>query len=225
MTRLYLRNTQGNTSGKLSTTQSTALPVGTFSDQMLARRDLSVAKGTLQVVPNATTLAQTSHQDIYRHKAFSAQLTVATVDANTWTIALATSESNTNVNGFTVCSIYVLASDNTVRGYVYDSDAPLGAEYATSETGQVLTISGGTVTGVTSTDRLVFEWWIHCVQAMATAYLVSLYYDGTTDVTAATTTDAASYIETPQDIFAPSAIAQLLDNPMRIRAPILAGQN
>lgn len=201
MSKLYLRASTNNVGSLVRTEKSTALPVGTFDDSGNVARDLETTAGSSQVSISNASLAQTTHQDQYLGKFISDTLAVSSVDANTWTIALATSESNANANSFTVLSIYVLQSDDTVRGYIYDSDTPLGVEYGGSEDGQVYTISGSAVASVVSTDRLAVEIWVHAEQSSAMALTNTLFFDGATDVVDATTTDAASYISTPQDLF------------------------
>lgn len=199
-TRLFLRNTTGNTAGYAGTEKSTALPVGDLDDAGNGARDLETTKGSSQTSVTNATLAQTAHQDQYLGKWISDPLTgISSIDANTWTLALAVSESNGNLNAFTVASIYVLKNDDTVRGYIYDSDSPLGAEFATSEDGQVYSLAGSAVASVVSTDRLVVEVWVHATQSMAQSGTITIFFDGTTDVVDSTTTDAASYLETPQD--------------------------
>lgn len=199
-TQLFLRNTTANTAGYSTSKKSVALPVGTFPGYTGAQ-DLTTVAGGAQVISNAPTLGQTSDQDIHVLKFISAPLLVSSISANTWTIAVCTSETNTNANAFTMCSIYVLTAGDTVRGFVYDSHTALGVEYLTTQDGQVLTVSGAAVSGVINTDRLAFEFWVHAVQGMATAYSVSLMFNGPTPVTDTTTTNAGSYIRTPQDLF------------------------
>jgi hypothetical protein len=202
-TRLYLRFDTTFGQPYSSGEQSTALPVGTANNSGGATRNLSVYKGTFQANGSYSSLAQTAHQDGMITKYVSDTLTVPTIDANTWTIALATAESNANANFFTALSLYVLTSADTVRGFIYDSDVALGNEWGLTEDGQIYTISGSAVTGISSTDRLCLEVWYHAVQATATAFTINFYYNGTVDVTAGANTDAASYIETPQVLFAP----------------------
>jgi hypothetical protein len=224
-TRFYLRNTTTNTAGYVTNEQSTALPVGTMRDFAFDNGDLETTMGAAQSSWTGVTFAQTEHQDVYLRKFISDPLGVVSIDANTWTIAVAVAESNINANAFIVCSLYVLQVDDTVRGFIYDSDTPLGVEFATSEDGQVITVSGSAVGGILATDRLAFEFWVHAVQGNATDRNVVLYYDGTTDVTDATTTDAASYIETPQDLsFTPpdtDAIAGVRDAISGFRAGLV----
>jgi len=88
-------------------------------------------------------------------------------------------------------------STSSVVGFIYDSDTTLGVEWGTTEDGQVLSPTGSAVT-VLAGDVLVISFWRHAAQGMAVAYTQTLYFDGATDVTDATTTDAASYLETPQ---------------------------
>jgi hypothetical protein len=203
-TRLYLRDTNANAGSHVVTEKSTALPVGTNNPLGTAAvKDLSTTKGSLQTSLNNSTFGQTTDQDGYWGKWLSPALAASSISANTWTIALAVSETNSLANAFLIASIYVLTAADTVRGFIYDSHTALGTEFGaggtvTTEDGIVVTVAGAAVAGVVSTDVIAFEAWTHAVQGMATSYNQILYYDGATDVTDTTTTDAASYIETPQ---------------------------
>lgn len=198
-TRLFLRETTANVTGFARTEQSSALPVGTLDDSGGVARDLETTKGAAQTSQANTTRAQTADQDGYFGKFISDPLAVASISANTWTIGLAVQESNTNANAFLILSLYVLTAADTVRGFIYDSHTSLGVEWTTAEDGQVLTFAGSAVSGIVSTDRLCLEVWHHAAQGMAASYTVTIYFAGATDVTDTTTTNAASYIETPQD--------------------------
>jgi len=198
-TRLYLRNvTAANT--PTAGEKSAALPAGTFKGNSGAGfEDLSLltTKGTAQVSKAITSLAQTAHQDLYIARFTSGPLAAQTIPAQTWTLAVATSESNTNANTFTIVSLYVWRpGTSSVVGYIYDSDTALGVEWATTEDGQVLTFSGSSI-AVQAGDVLVLEFWAHAVQGMAASYTNTLFFNGTTDVTDTTTADAASYLESP----------------------------
>lgn len=196
-TRLFLRAlTPDNSPGE--TERSTALPVGTFKDFLLAVRALETTKGAAQTSGGSASLAQTAHQDNFFTSFTSDPLTTQTIAANTWTIAIAVSEANTNANSFLVLSLYVFRpSTGSVVGFIYDSDTALGVEWAAAEDGQVITFSGVSVVA-SAGDVLVLEVWRHGVQGMAVGYTQTIYYDGTTDVVDTTTADAASYLETPQ---------------------------
>jgi len=130
---------------------------------------------------------------------FSSQaLAAQTISANTWTLAAAVKESDANAESITIASIYVYRpSTSAVVGFVYDSDTALGVEYTTSEDGQVYSLSGSAVTAQNG-DILVLEYWVHSTQLLALGYTNTLYFDGTTNVVDSTTTDAASYLKTPQ---------------------------
>jgi len=198
-TRLYLRNTTP-TNDPGETERSTALPVhADNSDFGIAVKSLSVVKGASQTSVGGNSLATTNAQDNFFTSFSSAALGAQTINANTWTLAVATSEANGQANSFTICSVYVFREPSTVVGFIYDSDTALGAEWGASEDGQVLTFSGASVTAQEG-DYLVLEFWRHAIQGMTTAYTQTLYYDGTTDVTDTTSADAASYIETPQNL-------------------------
>lgn len=207
MTKLYLHKTDLYTTYSTAS-KSTALPPYTTSG--LGRWSLSTSIGSAQGAETLATTANTVAQKQYFSKFISAPLTVTSVDANTWIIAIGCLETSTNANSFAAFSIYVLKSDDTVRGYIYDSATALGAtEWPVVEAGKVYTVSGAAVAGVVSTDRLVIEIWRVGTQSMATAYNQQIFYDGATEPTNdVATTDAAGYIDTPQDIFAsPGATA------------------
>ena len=209
MSKLYLRNTTTN-AGTFSTAEkSTALPVDAVTNATLANRDLKTAISTGATQNIAITFAATAtNKEGYFGKWISDPLVVNTIDANTWTLGMTGGESNTNLNAFTVGSIYVLTSSDTVRGFVYDSHTSLGVEWGTSQTGQLLSVSGAQVTGVVSTDRLVFELWIHTANTMTVSYNFTYFYDGTDEVDAITNTKAGAYISTPQDLFTVPAITK-----------------
>jgi len=201
-TKLYLR---GSTTPNSPTNgeKSTALPVGTFtgnSGDGFENLSLSTTKGSSQTSKTISSLIQLTHQDMYPARFSSQSLAAQTFSAGTWTLALATSESDANAESQTVGSIYVYRPTTaSVVGYIYDSDTALGVEYSTTEDGQVVTVSGSSVTSQDG-DILVFEYWIHATQLISLGYTNTLYFDGTTDVVDSTSSDAASYIQAPISI-------------------------
>lgn len=198
-TRLYLRDL-APTSNPTAGEKSTALPVGTFAECGLAERALRTNKGAAQVTASCFSLNQTAHQDLILQRFSSEALDPQTINANTWILAVATDEGNGNANTFTIASVYVWRpSTSAVVGFLYDSDTALGVEWSISPDGQVLSLGGSAVT-VTKDDILVISFWFHAVQGMAVNYENRLHYNGTTDVIETTNSDAASYLETPQNL-------------------------
>jgi len=203
-TRLFLRDVTAvnpPTNGE----KSTALPVGVFDGNSGAGfedRSLMTTAGGAQVSKSRAALATAAeHDDQYIARFTLDDLAAQTINANTWIVAVATSEANANANSFTILSLYVWRpSTSSVVGFVYDSDTILGIEWEIAEDGQVLSIAGSSVVCAAG-DSLVLEFWRHTAgQGMATPYTQTLYFNGTTDVTETTTSDAASYIETPQTL-------------------------
>ena len=198
-TRLFLRNLTSDptpTAGE----KSTALPVGTFSGNSgtAETRSLSEAKGAAQTSITLASLSQTAHQDNYLARFSSIPLAAQAIPAQTWTLAVATSEGNAQANSFTIGSIYVWRpSTNAVVGFLYDSDTAVGVEWLATEDGQVLSLTGSAVTAADG-DILVLEFWRHATQGMAAVYTQTIFFEGTTDVTDATTADAASYLESAE---------------------------
>jgi hypothetical protein len=203
-TRLYLRSTtsidigQGNYG---TAPKSIALPVGTnLLDNIPAVNDLSTTPGLSQASRVGGNTATTDHYDNSTARYISPALADSSIDANTWTLAIALKEAHVNANFQLCASLYVLQDDDTIRGFIYDSHDLLGVEPGTTELGQVISLTGSAVAGVVPTDRLALEIWHHEQASSATQYSTTHYFDGATDVTTSTTTDAASYIETPQDL-------------------------
>lgn len=210
-TRLYLRNVLAAgapTAGK----KSVALPVGTAGLQAGANtqdRSLLVTKGTAQTSIAFTGLGQTAHQDNYLARFASLPLSAQTVTAQTWTFALALNEANAAANSQLAPCVYVWRPGTTsVVGFIVDSDTPIGVEWGASEDGIVATASGAAVTAQFG-DVLVLEVWRHApTQTNTTARIQTVYFDGATDVVDATTADAASYLETPQNLVFPQVYAE-----------------
>lgn len=198
-TRLYLRSNSPSVS-PTSGDKSAALPVGTFNNL-----SGGVNEGTLEASAGVgsftstvgNSLAQTTHQDAYLARWSSATLAAQTISAANWVFAAGFTEGNANANAFLALSVYVWRpGTSAVVGYLYDSDAALGVEWATASTGQVITIAGGSVT-TQAGDLLVIEAWCHAAtQAMATAYSLAMGYDGPNAVAnGVAVSNPASYLE------------------------------
>lgn len=212
-TRFYLRNVTAtiNTESPPTPDQSTALPSGSFyagnEGTTAETRSLSLTKGASQTSITVAGNASTSSASGYVARFSSPHLPAQTIDANTWTLAACYNESNANANAFVVPVVYVWRTANSSYvGAVLDSTAMLGNEWGATQTGQVITFAGSSV-ALLANDILVLEvWYRKTSQGMSTSYDHILYFDGTTDVTDGQTSDAASYLETPQDLnfsFAP----------------------
>lgn len=203
-TRLYLRTpTPTNNPGE--TELSAALPVGDFLDYTLPIRALDTTRGTSQTTLSGISQGHTDHDDEFFSSFSSEALAAQTITAQTWTVAIKHSQDSAFANSFIVLSLYVFREPSTIVGFIYDSDAALGAEWANNGAGRVATFSGSGVT-VQAGDYLVFEAWRHTSgQGMNMTYIQTLFYNGTVDVTEGSTASAASYIETPQNLVFASA--------------------
>lgn len=202
-TTFYLRDlTAANppTAGE----NSTALPVDVLGANNATgteeTRALDIAIGAAEVSIAKASDSTTAARDNYLCRFTSAGLAAQTIAAATWTIAIALSEGNNAANSFLNLSVYIWRpSTNAVVGFIYDSHTNIGAEWGATEDGQVITFAGAAVT-TTLNDVLVLEVWRHAVQAMSVAYTQTVYFNGATAVTDATTTDAGSYLENPNVI-------------------------
>lgn len=202
-TKFYLRNTAA-TGTTPTAEQSTALPVGTANSQAFQRGVLSVTKGTSQTTNNQITLAQVAQQSglpSVMSCFISAPLAAQTIPAATWTFAFAAAEGSTSANAFMACAVYVWRPGTGAKvGTIYDAATLLGTEWATSETGRVVTFSGASL-AIQDGDVIILEAWYVATQSMATAYALNWSFDGTTDPTdGSATSDAASYLSTPDTL-------------------------
>lgn len=206
-TRLYFHNTNAisHPAALDSATKSTALPVGTNRGQpTLAANDMTTSIGTSEVSDtNTTGTAAVLTSGVIR-KWVSPVLAGVNIAAQNWTVAISVAENNAAANQFIALSIYILKSDGTVRGYIYDSATALGAEFPTTSTARVVTVAGAAVTGVTITDQLVVEVWGTGTQTGTTTRTLTYKWDGTSVVADGVGTfDMAAYIEAAtQNIFA-----------------------
>lgn len=203
-TRMYLRNLtpdQAPTAGE----HHDNMPVGTlaYDTSLSTERSLSLSKGTSETSQAQTSLAQTGEQSGMLARFSSGPLAAQAIAANTWTVAVALAESNASANAFLRVGLYLWRPSNSSQQLLYFVLADLGVEWSTAEDGQVVTFTNSGTPTAADGDLLVLEVWSHATQAMATAYTHTLWFDGTTDVVDATTTDAASYLETPQDLVFP----------------------
>lgn len=213
--KLYLSSTAGP-SGYVDTKKSSALPVGTQATASSSGRlTLTTGRTGTQAQRTATASAVQQDDDLYFGKWISAPLRATEIVANTWTFGFAWTESNTSLDLFTALSVYILTSGDTVRGFIYDSHVSLGTEPGTSEVGKVGTFSGAAVNSVVpGSDRLAVEVWAHTQKTMSVAYTGTFSYAGATDpVDGTLTSDAASYISTPQELFVPRASATTFQSP------------
>ena len=203
MSRLYLRDTSVGLSAYANAEKSVAKPSGALSNAGSTWNMLEEKGAAQTLIFNGSSNPTTTHQDAWMGRFISEPIGVSQVNANTWTIAVAVAEANANGNAFLSITLYVLKNDDTVRGFIYDTDTALGTEFATNENGRVVTIAGAAVTGCVSTDRIVCEiWWHTTAQGMGTSYTRSLWVNGTIDpADGVAISNAASYIETPQTIF------------------------
>jgi hypothetical protein len=132
-----------------------------------------------------------------------------TIQAVTFGVSLATSQSNANSNFEVIPGVLGVWRPTTgaLVGYLYDFGAAGGTATGTIETTQS---SQATASSVTSQDGdiLVLELWRNAtVQSMATSYTNTIFYDGTTEASAtdnaatlsAGTTTITMYVASTQD--------------------------
>lgn len=205
-TRYYFRNTTANVGTLSRLTGSVAIPASgeTEPDSSDTVRDLSLTAGTATGRYGPPGAGQTAAQDVFLNRYVSPVLVAnAFAFATQWTCAWAVSVGTTaGITATSMVSVYVVKSDNTVRGFIYDSHTLLGSSWPSGDgfqpTGRVFTFAGSAVAGVLATDKLVVEVWAHATQTVATGDYYRFEYDGNvipTDGGLDTGNDAASYVE------------------------------
>lgn len=177
---------------------STALPAGTnHSPTATTAMDMDSTMGSSQTSRTSTTGTSAVLTSARVGTWVSNPLNVSTINAQNWTVGFGYQENNANANQFMAFSIYVLKSDGTVRGYIYDSATALSTEFTTAEQGRAATVAGSAVSGIQNTDQLCIEIWATGTQTLTTSRTITYYWDGGTIVSdGVATSDAGAYVHT-----------------------------
>lgn len=201
-TRFYLRNTTTSnapTTGKKSSANPKytlgANNATTTEESYLMSTTIGASNATIAKNSDATTATRTQYMGRWTSEPLDAQ----SIASGTWTIALNLNEANTNADSFLTIAVYVAdAGGSAISQTIYDSSTDLGAEWATTALGQVITFSGAAASS-TFGQVLVVEVFRNTDatgQAMGTAYAQTITFNGTTAVTAGSA-NTASYLQTP----------------------------
>lgn len=141
------------------------------------------------------------------------------IDANTWTVNFAATDAGSNKFPATgasgtiwVCAYVWRPGTGKVGSNIIDGVSSTGFQVGTTtEKVEHGTFTGAVVTGVQNTDVLCIELWADTSGA-GSGWAYRVYFDGTTVNTtaAATVSDQAAFIETPQNITLPLHLTQSL---------------
>ncbi len=204
-TRYYFRDTTANVGTLDRLSDSVAIPASgeTEPDSSDAARDLSLTAGTGTARYTPPGAGQTAAQDVLLNRYVSPVVAADTfASPSVWTCAWAVSVGTSGgATASAMTSVYVVKSDDSVRGFIYDAHALLGNTWPANDgfhpTGRVFTFNGAAVPGVLSTDKLVVEVWAHATQSVAVGDSYRFEYDGSVIPTEGLDTgnDAASYVE------------------------------
>lgn len=192
-----------------SVEQSAAFPQGQqLSPSGVTYSKLDTAKTTFSNIGPTTAFATTTTAG--RQTAFLGygwySLGAQTIAAGTWTFSVQAYESNTAVNGYISCSIYVWRESNSsVVGYIYDGAAQLGTEFIVSGSAaaRIVSVSGSSVTAQNG-DVLIFELWFTALTTSTMSYNSVAYLGAATsqpDVSADNSSGAvSSWIDAPDTL-------------------------
>lgn len=214
VTRFYFHIANSGVTGTLPATEQSTLTAVKNSDAQTVNRAMDTTKGTAQTSITLTTNSTTSLQDYYFTKFVSPLIYQTSIAANTWTYTIGTRNTGSTSVNFPVSGssqpVYVNcyvwrpstgAKVGTVldgnSASVYNEDAAVTTEYY-----KIGTFTGASVAGLTSGDAVVvMEVWFRVTASAAAAAQLAFFFDGATVSTNdATTTDCASYLETPENI-------------------------
>ena len=204
--KFYFHDATTTDTGTLPSTKLSGQTANVTATGASTNRAMTTSTGALQASAALTTLAQTTAQRNWFRRYVSAPLAAQTIAAGTtsdsWLLALAGSESSTNSAPTFTCYLGVWrpstgALVGTIKDLTANGISGLGVTTVAEQwLGPTASTDIGTTTAVTTQDGdiLVIEIWAVNIQAMATAYTNTLFYDGTTETS---TTSAASYLQTP----------------------------
>lgn len=211
-TRLYFHEALSGLSNLPSTRNSNA--PGSFVDTIdsqTVNRSMDRNIGSSFTNKSITTLASTSNLEYYFTKFVSPPLTAQSISSNTWTFNIVAYENNLNAN-FPVSGSNVA---NYLNVYLYRPGTGLVGNFINGNTNatwteptltSTFTVQQVTFSGASQTaqlgDVIIVEIVSSTTQSTATARAIAFGYDGTTVNTTAgaTSTNNASFLETPQDL-------------------------
>ena len=209
-TKLYLHRTEITSPGTLPSTEQSSLTADANlfdnedgSENRLMNKTISaVSQATL----TNTTTADTNAHNYYIARWVSPLLAQTSVAANTWTVEIGIREANANANfprngagANRICAYVWKPSNGTKYGNILDGNTNAdGEEATTSQSVSTFTFSGSAVSSLTSGDAvIVFELWAIVTMGNATARVVDVFYDGTTENS---TSNEAAWISTPENL-------------------------
>jgi hypothetical protein len=168
--------------------------------------------GTAQQSVSLTSNATVSQQIYYFTRFVSEQLlNISSITAQTWTFSCGMNSPSVNSNfpadgnGVNPCRIvaYVWRPGTGKVGDIIDGNSSNNiTEPGGTQRNILCNFSGAAVSGIQNGDVICYEAIFAITQASATAYALSVCYDGTTvsSTNGQSTTNQASYIETPQNL-------------------------
>lgn len=172
--------------------------------------------GVFQASGLLTTLANTNPQPSLIHRFLSDPIAAQTIASQLVSVKLGVAESNLNSNVHLVAIVAVWRpSDGSIVGRIWDGGGSSTAEpaVAATEESQNTSLNGTTSVVAADGDVIVCEVWRDStIQAMATAYTNTAFYDGTVEGSAS---DNAAYLLFANDVAMFTAPARVpYTNPM-----------
>lgn len=217
-TRFYFHNAIDSTDGLPIEEQST-LSLNRSVDSGSTNRQMNSTVGTSEATLQLTSIASTSQQNYYVTRFVSPALGVTSIAANTWTYTFTASTnslqanfpvSGTNQPVYVNCYVW-RPSTSTKIGTIQDGNtlSTVDEGNAFQQHYHIVNFMGSAVSSMQATDVLCFEVWFRITQSSATGYTDNFRFDGTTVYSDnEISSNAASYLETPEDLAATELVGQ-----------------
>jgi hypothetical protein len=200
--KFYLHDANSAVSGTLPTGEHSASSPSVTASGATTPRTMTGTAGSSQASAALTTGANNSAQPSWFRTFVSVPLAAQTIGAGNWQLSLAGKEANASSNLHFTAVIYAWrpSTGAVVGSLITDVASASTTEPGTGQTAVNDTTIAGTAVEIADGDVLVCEIWRDATvqQGTATAYLNTVYYDGTTE---ASTTNEAAFILAPTNIF------------------------
>jgi hypothetical protein len=209
VTNFYFHNTLTTVTGTLPPdgVSQSGVTYNALSSGSGVNAVMNSAKGAAQVSVQVATVAQTAEQKNWMGRFVSPPLPAQIIAAGTWQVNAGIAESDLNSNLKLVFgALYVWRPSTGLKV----GDIAVGIANAAGSTtpsvapGEVprsVTVAGAALT-VQEGDLLVYEAWFDNIQALATSYTNTFYFDGTTDLS---NSNAASCVAAPAPLILATA--------------------
>ncbi len=200
-TKLYFHAATTGDTGTLPSTKLSTATVNVTATGASTNRDMSTTIGTSQTSVSLSTVASISAQSNWFARFVSAPLAAQTIAAQTCVGTIGADESSTNstFTGVFFETFLWRPGSGAKIGAIYSGVAnPLFTGSTTEVSSTATNLGTSTSQTALAGDIIVVEIWsLNQIQGMATSYTNTIFFDGTTELSATTN---AAYINFPNTL-------------------------